>query len=581
LKRIVFVFFLLTLFLSSCDQKIDTDLNYESYTLSTLTFESFYQVLNRIDDMQDHTLITIEFLPKGEYLISDAEISIRVYFEFLFEEMEYKGHFEKKLILDGSSQWIEESYNYGTDYHILGYEIFDASGLIQSQNQISIESKSYTRPFELEESKTDMLALYIELLEKIDQLDFNAQNHLTRSLLSMTHATRNNIPIMNQTFTFDERLIREPFYYRTFADDRIEEVYFAHENQIIRHLWSGWIHQGKRMFYSEYFESDDLSFDLLDTKIITSYFLFKDLSITKQLETYTISGYAKDLILKSEFEGLQVFFSEIPLSVLESVVVTYTFNFSEDLVIIRNITFSDSNANINYNQTIVLTYSTLEIIPINPLTDARYEMMIPFLIRLVYEDSNLLDIVHGDGINSNHFYRGYLEKGVYQFEHFSHQLWFRLYDANQNPITNGIAPVLFKQPFFEIKESGYYYIEIIRLSAVLPDYAFQLIKTDLNDYVYDSVLLTKNEPTTVILESMNDIIKLSYTAQSLETVQISYSSIKPIDFIYIISNAEFIEVLSDVTTLTLTPGVHYFYIRTLDETIVNMEIEVTLIPISE
>jgi hypothetical protein len=564
MKKYLFLLIaVISFLLSSCTEKTKPNIELETYDLSHATFESFYQIQTSIITDENQSTFRITLSPKYVFNVIESSVKIRIYYDFIYESLLVNGFFEETIVLDGTLQTIDKIIDYGSSYSILGYVVFDASGQITSDVTLSISSKTYIEPFDKETAFTNQIELFLELQNRIKDLEIDQHQHITKTTTQVTTFDMGGETEV-MTDVIIEQMILEPFYYRLFASEH-EMIVNQNEDAIYMFTWSGFSKAYQKLMYLDLIDLDEFNpndFFNIEEIVIDSNMNFEKVSISKQDNHYSIEGFLKDLISFEEYQELKSLYQMlgVSLTVLESITIKYTFKFDAEFEVTSNFEIDLVDLELSIIMMSVETYAFGVFEPIDPITNSSYLIIHPDSIDRVYNDTNLLAVVSGGGIGESHFYRGYLEKGVYEIDKFDGLFEYHLYDQDGNFLTHAIPDPYFSSNLFEIEKDGYYYISINRLSYLMPDYQFKLTKTNLVDFINPKIDLTTEGEKTFSVESNEDLIRFEYYTDQRQVLKITIEADQFLQFHYPYVNGQLMVSSSRITTIGVEPGVYQFYI---------------------
>jgi hypothetical protein len=580
-KILLLCVLLITLFLSSCENKVKTEIPLETYTLSAESFESFYQIQTRVIPNDDDTTFKITLSPKHVFNLVNASVHIRVYYDFMFESMLVNGVFEELITLDGGIQIIDKTIDYGNSYALLGYVVFEASGNITTENIISIFNKTYVEPFDKEIAFTHQIELYLELLDRIDALEIDQKSHITKTTTSTTtFIIGHDSESMTEILT--EQIILDPFYYRMYSSEY--ELIVKNQNDYIDMFsWFGLMNQNQRLVYLDRMGFDDFDPDdyaNVDDVVISSDIDFTKVAISKAGNHYFIEGFLIDLISFEEYQEIKKLYQSLGVSidVLNSIRIQFTFKFEIDFHVISSFAILLEDLDLTIRMISVETYNFSVFQPVDPLSNPFYQLIHPDSIDRVISDTDYLSVVSSGGIGESHFYRGYLEKGVYEMNQFGGLFDFHLYDEDGNYVMHAIPDAHFSSKLFEIEQDGYYYMSIHRLSYLMPDYQFQLSKTNLVDFISPKIDLNAPGIKAFNVESNRDLVRLEYYSNQREVLKITIESDQFLLLHYPYYHGQFMISSSKTTTIGVEPGVYQFYISSNLSASGTISVEIVELP---
>lgn len=583
-KCMFYLTFLFLFVLASCtkpEETIVTPVVPHDYNLTVETLESFFTLESSIIQTNRTYSIDVTFTPKFNYTDCSGSITFGIYYEFTYQNVLLNNYIEDTLILNGQAQTLSYPIQYSNNLSIVDVIIFEASGSLTSLDSLEITNKTYTEPFDRHNVTIEKMETYIELKSHIDALHLSNQNMITKYTQLSTKSTHQGEEILDSS-DYYEYLIRDPFYYHI-KSLNYETIRTTISDQDRLFMWIGDVYENIKLLnlyscedsetYPCVIADDSVIYDTINIK-------FNKMTIEKDGDSYIVKGLLKDLLNPYEYVTMVQMFIMMGLTqyIVDQATFELTLTFGDVFYQKTYTKIEVPTMDIVVESTTEETYTFDNIIPIDPFTDLDYQIMMPGSIGAVYEDTDLLSEVSGGGFGSVHYFRSFLEKGVYEINTFDSNISYELYDEDGDEVLNAIPHPYFSMPLIEIPEDGTYYIAIYRNDSSYPNYRFQLTKTEMNDFIYSSIELQVETAIPFVVENQNDLVRFSYTATQKEVLNFTITSDQTTIFYSPYVNDQITMTQSKTISVGLLPGTYHFYLGGLGYATGTLDVDVVVLP---
>lgn len=569
MKKIILLLVLFVLF--GCEKPVSSEIESisSSYQVSVSTFESFYFVETHTETTENHSIISLSLTPVTDYDETDVEITFGIYYHFIFEEKTLKGYIEETMIPSEVMVSFSKSFTYGSQYEVLGFVIIHANGEIKTDEIVTVVSKYYTEPFDKELTTYHQALLYLEFIDLYNQIDLDSKTHLAKTTSASTKITTSTYSHSYSQVT-TEQLIKDPFFYKIEVNHDMglnyEMIYRSYQDAFYLFFWDGFMHNNSKQVSKHMLDLDDPEIEeiiSIHLDQIDYDFSFKNLTLSKENQSYVFKGLLKNILPEEDYETLKFLYHSmgISLQIIDLVQMTLSISFDPYLLMTTNFEIIDSNVDIKVEveQREAFYFGSFDAI--DPFMDPNYLFGHPTSFNDVTEPSDFLTRIDNGGIGNIHFYKGYLVKGVYHIDTFDGKLDYLIFDDQENTLEFGAQNPYINSDLIEIPHDGIFYIAIIRLDDSYPDYSFKLTKTDLIDLTLTPILLDPLESKPFIIESEIDIVRLQYEATQREIIILTIDSDQDIDLYYPYVHGQYLSSNQKTIMIGLTPQVYQFYLK--------------------
>ena len=530
MKKSIWVLFALMLLLSGCQQQEKEVL---TYGLSKSSFESYYDVYYQIKPVDDTSAVSFRVSPKYEYQTDNAMVNVSIYIEYVFNYELVQEVMSGIINITETDEMIKPLL-VGSNHQIVGYTIDQAVGFINTTETITAETHTYTKPFEETdeikiEDKQNSLLQYQTLVEKLDEqkVIFSNGFKLTQTM-DMTLSIGSSVETTTESMTevYEEL---SNYYYLS-----------ANHNELIvdgNRLYSfeGDYYNLKRLLETEPITAAEFGLQTLHLKEAFEYeSQLKNTYLYQRTDDiFKVTAALKDMLDVETYLSLVALYDSLGLdsSLIENSRIFIVFDFTDGFSI------ETSYSLVYPEQSMVVTSSVLQAFSheyekIDPTTDERYVIAHPDTMAEVNQLTDLESTTFQQAPGGIHYYKGYLETGIYEFNISNSYYEYALYNEDgymlmlTYPEINGVSR------YITINQPGYYYVKIDRTEApVKNDYSFFMYKTVLSDYL-NTIDLSTNNTFDFELETETDMIQLVFPYSGYKIINITLDSTAPITIYY-------------------------------------------------
>lgn len=582
MKRICLLWILFVfLLMSGCEEDIETPelLNYD---IEVENFESFFNLAYRIDSREEH-IIDLDITTKQAYPMIDVDVKISIYYGYIYDQMYIQDIYNIDMNLTEAHHEFQKTLALGINHQITDIVVQEASGYIKYHEDISIDTKSYEIPYEMThlgiEDMQQNLLVYDELKSKLDEVN----EKMSQSYEAVTTVVQ-TITMEDMTFDIESvstiTAIKEPFYFRM-ADEYSDTIITELNGRYFMYQWDGMNYNNKKMMSYDLLSDADLDFYKLMAFDQSEEMIEEPtrLKFNKIRDSYMISGYIKDMM---DIDLIEMFLDfGVDGNSIANTLITIKFSFTATSMHVETaFPMALASEGIQIDTLLTETYVFEDVEMIDIRLDEDYYLMYPGDIYAVTEETEFLDKFYQDEPGLAHAYKGYIEKGFYEFDDFGSNYNVFFYDEDGLIIPGPTSNIYLNSNVFEIKEDGYYYIKIIRMSYQYNEtYAFQLNDTGLNDYMTTPIDIEEGVTTTLHVESVKDIVKIVFDVEQTSIIKFNFDISSGITiYADYVNNQMTSSYVTDTYEYGAKTGKHALYIKSSTEVTGTFTYEKVVVP---
>ncbi|MFA5471451.1 MAG: hypothetical protein WC219_05330 [Acholeplasmataceae bacterium] len=578
-KIVVLMMMFLFIVLSGCeDEEITPDLI--NYDLEVESFESFFNIAYRIIP-GDVNEIEIKISTKEDYQMIDVDVEISIYYEYVYDENIIKDRHQVDINISETTYTYEKALEVGSNHQLVGLTVDDVDGYIKFSEDITIESKSYEAPYVVDDidvpDMQENLSVYDELKEKLNEADQKMSNNY-RSVTTTTQEITMDYETFEivQTATVDA--LKDPFYLKM-SDDVSDLIITTHQDQSLMYSWDGEYYIDHKMLTYTMLSDEDVEFYKALTFGSEDDYMFLNptkLIFEKTLNGFKVTGQIKDLLDPDMLEDI----IDDELDDMFSQTMTMEITFSLNSMSVKTEFSMELDETFKMDTEIIETYYYNDAHIINLNDQDEFYISYPSEIDTVLTETNFLDVFYQDEPGIAHAYKGYLEKGFYEYDDFGSRYNVFFYNEEGQIIAGPSQNSDLNSDVFEIEQDGYYYIRIMRSNYdYYEDYRFQLIDLDLNDFVETPLTLEEGVVSNLHVESIKDIVKVEFEVDDISLVVFNFDISSGVTIFYDYVNDQMIsDYAKDTYEFGAKPGKNTIYIKASTEVTGTVSFEKTTVP---
>lgn len=530
MKKSILALFALLFFLSGCQK---TEKEVFTYGLSKSSFESYYDVFYQIKPVEEQPSVSLRVSPKHAYQTDNAMVNVSIYIEYIFDYELVKEVMSGIINITETDELIKPLL-VGSNHQIVGYTIDQAVGFVHTTETITAETHTYTEPFEETngikiEDKQDSLLQYQTLLEKLDEQEIIFSNGFkVTQTMDMTVSVGEYVETTRESAV--EVFEASSGYYYLTADNNELIV-----QQDLLYSFEGQFYNSKRLVEKEIITTAE--FNAL-TLHLNEAFNFE--STLKAIYLYQrtddifkVTAQLKDILDVETYAGLVALYDSLGLDskLIENSRIFLVFDFSDGFSVETSYSLVYPEQNMVVTSSVLQSFS-YEYEKIDPTTDERYVIAHPNTMAEVDTLTDLETTTTQKAPGAVHFYKGYLDSGVYEFNISNGYFEYTLYNEAGYMLTFDYPEISNVKPYITIDQPGYYYVKIDKTNApVKGDYSFFMYKTVLNDYL-NTIDLSSDTTFDMVLESDTDMIQLVYQYSGYRIINFEFDTTAPITIYY-------------------------------------------------
>ena len=343
--------------------------------------------------------------------------------------------------------------------------------------------------------------------------------------------------------------------------------------------WDGTLYRGTKLLQETRFtDQESMVLDEVLNNYIQDYTLNKWLKYSQNEAIYEVKGTIGDFLPEQELKELEALFAQLgsEFDFILKVPFFITYDFTNDLII--TVEYLINVEEISIDTKIVTTYNTDQISIIDVESHPGYTVSVPDTMDEVTTETDFSKTINQDDPYLKHVYFGYLEAGIYDF-YLSQDIQFYFYGEDQRMVWIEKPNASLSSDLIEIETSGYYYLILDRTQAGHQGtYTASLTKTDLQDLFSNAVDLNENPNPSVLIESDQDIVKLTYDSPyNLALIKFTSDLDENVKVYSDWYRGEFImDFFITDQVFPLKKGINTFYF--MDEATFNLQTEVIILP---
>jgi hypothetical protein len=584
MKKIMFgLFILIFIFLTACDKpEITVPIEQpKDYSLSAETLESFFTLESSVVETNRTYFIHVSFTPKFDYIDLIGTVTFGIYYEFTYQTVLLNHYIEDTLTIHEDAVSSSYPIQYFNNLSIVDVIVIEASGTFQSMETIALIQKTYIEPFDRNHVTSKQIETYMDLKSQIDAINLAGQHMITKYSTITTESTQDG---EHESFTTDyyEYLVRDPLYYHLKFNDH-EFIHTIKDEQNVVYTWLGETFENIKLL-DLYVCKDDTTYpcEIPKDSVIsdTINLKFSKMTFEKDGHDFIVRGLIKDLLNPYEYISMVQSFLMMGLTqyIVDQATFELTLRFDQDLFQKTVVNIDIPSMDLHIKSTTEETYTFESITPIDPFNHPSYQVLLPTSINAVYQDTDFLTEVIGGGRGQIHYYRSFLEKGVYRINAFDSMISFALFDEAGHEIFNTIPNVYFSMPLLEVPHDGVYYVAIYRNDSSLPSYRFQFTKTDMMDFIYPEIDLNIPGEKSFIVENQDDLVRFVYTTTQKEVLTFTIISDQTTKFYSPYVNDQINVTQAKTISVGVLPGTHTFYIGGMGYAAGTLSVEIIVLP---